>query len=448
MNITLEKNEGAVSGKLIVNIVKADYADKLANSLKKLKQKAQMPGFRKGMVPMSLIQKMYGTEVKADELQKILADGVNNYISDEKLRVLGEPMLSDDNEAADVAAKDDFVFKFDLAFSPEISVKLDGRTSVDYYNIEIDDETVQRQVDTFRRQNGHNVDAKTFSEEDMLKGTLRENGPMAEPIEIKDATLMPRFFANEEQKALFKAAKKGADIAFNPSKAYEGRAAELASLLKVDKEESEKHNGEFTFHVDSISHFELGELNEQLFNMIYPDGSVKTADDFKAKVKTDVEAQYVQDSDYKFMLDLKEVALKKAGKIELAEDLLKKMVLQNAKTDDGRKQIEEHINEYLDDLRWSMVRNELAKTLEIKIDDAAMVAASKRLIKMQMAQYGILNFPEDQLEQFAQERLKDEKQRENIMNNAVDTAITEAAKKVVKLKEKTVSIADFNKMFE
>ena len=149
MNITLEKNEGAVSGKLIVNVVKADYADKLANSLKKLKQKAQMPGFRKGMVPMSLIQKMYGTEVKADELQKILADGVNNYISDEKLRVLGEPMLSEDNEAADVAAKDDFVFKFDLAFSPEISVKLDGRTSVDYYNIEVDDETVQRQVDTF-----------------------------------------------------------------------------------------------------------------------------------------------------------------------------------------------------------------------------------------------------------------------------------------------------------
>lgn len=448
MNITLEKNEGAVSGKLIVNIVKADYADKLANSLKKLKQKAQMPGFRKGMVPMSLIQKMYGTEVKADELQKILADGVNNYISDEKLRVLGEPMLSDDNEAADIAAKDDFVFKFDLAFSPEISVKLDGRTSVDYYNIEVDDETVQRQVDTFRRQNGHNVDVKTFSEEDMLKGTLRENGPMAEPIEIKDATLMPRFFANEEQKALFNTAKKGADIVFNPSKAYQGRAAELASLLKVDKEESEKHNGEFTFHVDSISHFELGELNEQLFNMIYPDGSVKTADDFKAKVKADVEAQYVQDSDYKFMLDLKEVALKKAGKIELAEDLLKKMVLQNAKTDDSRKQIEEHINEYLDDLRWSMVRNELAKTLEIKIDDAAMVAASKRLIKMQMAQYGILNFPEDHLEQFAQERLKDEKQRENIMNNAVDTAITEAAKKVVKLKEKTVSIADFNKMFE
>ena len=271
---------------------------------------------------------------------------------------------------------------------------------------------------------------------------------MAELVEVKDASLMPRFFVDDKQKALFKGAKKGADIVFTPSKAYEGRVAEMASLLKLDKEEAEKHNGEFTFHIESISHFELGELNEQLFTMIYPDGNVKTAADFKAKVKADVEAQYAQDSDYKFMLDLKDVALKKAGKIELAEDLLKKMVLQNAKTEDGHKQIEEHINEYFDDLRWSMVRNELAKSLDVKIDDAAMMAASKRLIKMQMAQYGIFNFPDSQLEQFAQERLKDEKQRENIANNAMDAAITEAAKKVVKLKEKTISIADFNKMFE
>ncbi|MBP5628312.1 MAG: trigger factor [Bacteroidaceae bacterium] len=448
MNITLEKNEGAVAGKLIVNIVKADYEEKLAASLKKMKQRAQMPGFRKGMVPMSLIQKMYGTEVKADELQKILADKVNKYINDEKLRVLGEPMLSDDNEAADVAGKDDFEFKFDLAFSPEINIKLDGRTIVDYYNIEVDDETVQRQIDAYRRQNGKNVDADVFSEEDLIKGTLTENGPMVEPIKIEEATLMPRFFANDKQKALFKKAKKGADIVFNPSKAYEGRANELASLLKVDKDEAEKHTSDFTFHIDSISHFELGEVDEQLIKMIYPDGSVKTVDEFKAKVKADVEAQYQQDSDYKFMLDLKSVVMKKVGKVELAEDLLKKMVLQNAKTEEGKKQIEENIGSYLDDLRWSLVKNELTKSLDIKVDDAQLMAASKRLIKMQMAQYGILNFPDEQLEQFATERLKDEKQRENIINNAIDTALTDAAKKAVKLKEKAISIADFNKMFE
>lgn len=148
------------------------------------------------------------------------------------------------------------------------------------------------------------------------------------------------------------------------------------------------------------------------------------------------------------MLDLKSVAMKKVGKVELAEDLLKKMVLQNAKTEEGKKQIEENIGSYLDDLRWSLVKNELTKSLDIKVDDAQLMAASKRLIKMQMAQYGILNFPDEQLEQFATERLKDEKQRENIINNAIDTALTDAAKKAVKLKEKAISIADFNKMFE
>lgn len=447
MNISLERADGAASGKLIVNIVKADYEDKLAAALKKLKQRAQMPGFRKGMVPMSLIQKLYGTEAKAEELQHLLADSVNNYISNEKLKVLGEPMLSEDNDPADVANKDDFEFKFDLAFAPEVSVKLDGRTTVDYYNIDVDDDTVQKQIDGFRRQNGHNVDADTFSEEDLIKGTLKEVGPMPEPVSIDDATLMPRFFADDKQKALFKGAKKGADIVFYPRKAYEGRDAEMASLLKLDKEEAVKHEGEFTFHINEISHFELGEVNEELFRMIYPEDTPKNAEEFKARVKADVEGQYREDSDFKFMLDLKEVAMKKAGKVELAEDLLKKMVLQNAKTEDGRKQIEEHIDEYLNDLRWSLVRNELMKSLNVKVDDACMMAAAKRLIKMQMAQYGLINLPDQQLEQFAAERLKDEKQRDQIANSAVESAITEAAKKVVKLKEKTVSIADFNKMF-
>lgn len=445
MNISLERAEGAVAGKLIVSIVKADYQDKVAASLKKMKQRAQMPGFRKGMVPMGMIQKMYGTEAKAEEIQNILADAVNNYISDEKLRVLGEPMLAEDNEPADIAVKDDFEFKFDLAFSPEVSVKLDGRTSVDYYNIEVDDDAVQKQIDGFRRQNGKHVSAETFSEEDLVKGTMLENDG---DIKIEEATLMPRFFVGEDQKAIFATAKKGEDIVFNPSKAYEGRDAELASLLKVDKEEAVKHTGDFTFHINEINHFELGEVNEELFKLAYPDGSVKTEEEFTARIKSDVEAQYKQDSDYKFMLDLKEVAMKKAGEMPLADDLLKKMVMQNAKTEETRKQIDEHIADYLNDLRWSLVRNELTQSLGVKVDEAALIEASKRLIKIQMAQYGIMNFPEDQLEQFAKERLNDEKQRDNIVNNAIDFAIVAAAKGVVKLKEQTVSIADFNKMFQ
>ncbi len=445
MNIKFDKTEDATAAKLTLSIEKADYQDKVTASLKKLKQKAQMPGFRKGMVPMSLVQKMYGTEVKADEIQKLIADNVNAYISDEKLRVLGEPMLADDNEPADIEGKEDFEFKFDVVLAPEVSVKLDGRTTVDYYNIEVDDAAVQQQIDGFRRQNGQHISAETFSEEDLVKGTMTEKDG---DIVIEEATLMPRFFVADEQKALFADAKKDGDVVFNPSKAYEGRDAELASLLKLDKEEAVKHTGDFTFHVTEINHFELGEVNEDLMKAVYPDGSVKTEEEFKARVKADVQAQYAQDSDYKFMIDLKQVALKKAGEVKLADDLLKKMVLMNAKNAENAKQMEEHIGEYIDDLRWSLVRTELTKSLEVKVDDAALLDASKRLIKIQMAQYGIMNFPEEQLEQFAKERLADEKQRDHIINTAIDNALVEAAKKVVKLKEQTVSIADFNKMFE
>lgn len=448
MNIKFDKTEDATAAKLTLSIEKADYQDKVAASLKKMKQRAQMPGFRKGMVPMSLVQKMYGTEVKADEIQKLIADNVNNYISDEKLRVLGEPMLADDNEPADIEHKEDFEFKFDVVLAPEVSVKLDGRTSVDYYNIEVDEAAVNQQIDGFRRQNGQHIDAETFSDDDLVKGSLAENKEGEDAIKLDEVTLMPRFFANEEQKALFAGAKKGADLVFCPAKAYEGRESELAALLKVEKEAAAAHDGEFTLHINEISHFELGELNEDLIKAVYPDGSVKTIEEFQARVKADVQAQYAQDSDYKFMLDLKQVALKKAGDVKLAEDLLKKMVLMNAKDAENAKQMEEHIGEYLDDLRWSLVRTELSKSLDVKIDEAALLEASKRLIKIQMAQYGIMNFPEEQLEQFAKERMNDEKQRDHILNTAIDNAIVDAAKKVVKLKEQTVSIADFNKMFE
>lgn len=448
MNISLERPEGATSGMLTVSIAKSDYQDNVTASLKKMKQKAQMPGFRKGMVPMSLIQKMYGTEVKAEEIQKLLSDSVNKYINDEKLNVIGEPMISDNNDQVDIVAAEDFDFKFDLAFAPEVSIKLDGRTTVDFYNIEIDDEAIKKQIEQYSRQNGAHVDADTYSENDLLKGSLVENTEGEGAVNIEEVSLMPNFFSNDEQKAAFASAKKGDAILFNPSKAYEGRDSELASLLKLDKEEAVKHTGDFVFHVNEISHFEPAKVDETLFKAVYPSAEIKNVDDFSARIKEDMAEQYKQDSDYKFLIDLKEVAMKKAGELPLAEDLLKKMVLLNAKSEETKKQIEEHFADYIKDLRWSLVRNELVKTLEVKIDDVAMLEASKRLIKIQMAQYGIMNFPEEQLNQFAAERIKDSKTHDTILNNAIDMGIVEAAKKVVKLKESSVSIADFNKMFQ
>ncbi len=448
MNISLERAENAVAGKLTVTVNKEDYQDKVVTSLKKIKQKVQMPGFRKGMVPMGLVQKMYGTEVKAEEIQKLLTDTVNEYIGNEKLNVLGEPMLADDNSQMNIESDEEFNIKFDLVFAPEISVKLDGRTTVDYYNINVDNDAVNKQVEQYSRQNGTHVEADEFTEDDLLKGSLVENAEGENALRIDEVSLMPRFFSNDEQKGLFVSAKKDSDVVFSPSKAYDGREAELASLFKTTKEEAVKHNGDFTFHINVINHFEPAKVDKSLFDAVYHGADIKTEEEFVAKVKSDMEEQYRQDSDYKFLIDLKAVAMKKAGELPLAEDLLKKMALQNTKSEETKKQIEEHFADYLTDLRWSLVRKDLVKSFGIKIDEAAMMSASKKLIRIQMAQYGILNLPEEQLEQFAAERIKDSKAYDGILTNAIDSALVNAAKKVVKLKESSVSITEFNKMFE
>ena len=275
-----------------------------------------------------------------------------------------------------------------------------------------------------------------------------ENAEGENAVSLEEVSLMPRFFNNEEQKKLFESAKLNDKIVFNPSVAYEGRDAELASLLKLDKEEALKHNGEFTFEVKEISHFEPAEVDDNLIKAVYTDGSVKTVEEFKERVKADVEEQYKQDSDYKFMIDLRDVMMKKVGDIALAEDLLKKMVLLNAKTEETKKQVEEQFDNYLKDLRWSMVRNEIVKSLGVKIDDAQLVETSKRMVKIQMAQYGITNLPAEYLEQFASERLKDPKMHDTIVNNAIDFAIISAAKDVVKLNNKKVTVAEFNDLFK
>lgn len=449
MDIKFEKSTDAVKGQITLEIKQADYADKLKDSLKKLRRKAQMPGFRPGMVPMGLIQKMYGNEAKAEEIQKTIAQSLNKYITDEKIPVLGEPLFSEDNKPADIENKDDFVFKFDVALRPEVSVKPEELSAIPYYNIQVDEDTVNKQIDAYRRQTGHNEDAQSYSEGDMLHGSLKENVQEGQQgINLEDVALLPTYFANDEQKALFKDAGKDADIVFTPAKAYEGRDNELASILKQPKEEALKHTGEFTYHINKIDHFVPGELNETLFHTIYPDRDIKTAEDFTAKVKSDIQAQYNQDSDYKFLLDLRDAALKKTGEFPLAEDLLKKMALANTKDENEAKQIDDHFSDYLNDLRWTLLRNDLLKSLNVKVDDTALKETSKRLIKLQMAQYGILNIPEQTLDQFAEERLKDEKQRDNIVNNAINDAMVKEAKKVVKLKEQDISIADFNKMFD
>lgn len=452
MNVSLEKTDD-VTGKLTVKLEKADYADNVEKALKNLRQKANMPGFRPGMVPMGMIKKMYGNEVKAEEINKTLSTAVNNYIKEQKLQLLADPLVSENQKELDIVGAEEFEFAFDLGLAPQVAVELTDKDEIPYYDIEVDDKTVDRQVENYRRQGGKNIEADVYDgDNDLLRGTLIElsddGSEKADGLKVEKASLMPKFFSNDEQKALFKDAKKNDDIVFNVNKAYDGKESEVASLLKIQKEDVANHTGNFKYNVAEISRFQMAEINQDLFDLAFGKDTIKNEEEFRNRIKSDIEAAYVLDSDYKFLMDLRDYADKKAGEIKFPEEILKRFLLNNAKKEDDKNNIDDILKRYISELRWNLVRTRLAENAKVKIDDNAVKDTAREMVKIQFSQYGINNIPAETLDKYADEMLKNENQQDNIISRSIDKAITEAYKSIVKLEHKKVSIEEFNKMFE
>ena len=441
-----------VNAKLTVKVVKADYEDKVKGALKKLKQRAQMPGFRPGMVPMSLIQKMYGVEVKADELQKTISEGINNYIKEQKLDLITSPLNDDANEKLDVEKADDFEMTFDLGLTPAFEVEATDKDKIDYYNIEVDDKMVDQQVDSFRRNHGKMEEVDEYQDGDLLRGSLTEldaeGKPLAEGIKVEETSLMPKYFANDEQKKLFEGAKAGADIRFNVSKAYEGKGAEIASMQHIKQEEVANHQGDFTYHVNTVSRMKLADVNQALFDSVLGKDVVKDEKDFREHLRQSMAEVYEEDSNYKFILDAKQYFLGKVGKVTFPEEIMKREILLNAKTDEDKNKVEDTFPRLLEDRLWALICAKLMKQLNVKIDDDTIHDAAKVVARSQFAQYGLNNVPDEYIENYAKDMLKDEKQYDRLVGRAIDHELTKALKTAVKLNEKKISVADFNKLFE
>ena len=279
MNVSLEKTDD-VTGKLTVKLEKADYAANVEKALKNLRQKANMPGFRPGMVPIGMIKKMYGNEVKAEEINKTLSTAVNDYIKEQKLQLLADPLISENQKELDIVGAEDFEFAFDLGLAPQVAVELTDKDEIPYYDIIVDDKVVDSQIENYRRQGGKNIEADVYDgDNDLLRGTLIElsddGSEKADGLKVEKASLMPKFFSNDEQKALFKDAKKNEDVVFNVSKAYDNKESEIASLLKIQKEEVANHTGNFKFNIAEISRFQMAELNQDLFDLAWGKGRGK-----------------------------------------------------------------------------------------------------------------------------------------------------------------------------
>lgn len=452
MNILFE-NPDKVNGLMTVTVEDADFKDNVEKTLKDYRKRANFPGFRPGMVPMGLIKKQFGPSVKMDTLNKYVGEQIYNYIRENKIQMLGEPLPSEKQEPVDIEKDGPYTFMFDIAVAPEFKIELNGDTKIAYYEIQADDKLIDQQVDMFASQLGSYEKADSYDGEqrDMLKGDLREldadGNTKEDGITVEGAVMMPEYIKVDDQKKLFDNAKPGDIITFNPRKAYPDNDSEVANLLKINRDAVKDVEADFSYQVIEINRFKKADVNQALFDQVFGKDTVKSEEEFRGKIAEGLKPQLQANSDYKFMLDVRKYAEDKVGELTFPDALLKRIMLLNNK-DKGEEYVEKNYDESIKQLKWHLIKEQLVAANNIKVEDADVKAAAKEAARMQFAQYGMNNVPEEYLDNYADEMLKKRDSAANFVDSAVEKKLVDALKGVVSLDKKTVTLDEFNELMK
>ena len=427
-----------------LTIEPADYQDEVQKQLKQVRQKAQIPGFRPGMVPLGLVKKMYGKGVLADVLNKLVGENLQKHIEDNKLAILGDPMPNNElTPNIDMDEQDTFTFAFDIAVAPEFDAKLTGKNKLTEYKIEVTDEMVQRQAESYAARYGEYVEVDAAKEGDILRGTLTEQKEGG--IVKENAILNPQYMQDKKQQKLFAKVKKGDVITFNPMKAY-GSEVEVSSMLSITKEQAEGLESDFTFEIQSITRHEAAKIDGELFAKVYGENAPKDEAEFRARIKAEIKQNMAEDSKYKFGLDAKAAILKKMEKVAFPEAFLRRWVLA---TNDKmtEEQLDKDFPQMLEELKWHLAKDQLLKAFGIEIQKEDVEAYAKEVARMQFMQYGMMHVEDKYLESFAQDMLKKEDQLRGIVERVAENKIYDALRGVAKIEEKAISHEEFGKLF-
>ena len=447
MKISFE-NPDKVNGLLTITVEEADYQASVEKTLKDYRKKANYPGFRPGMVPMGLIKKQYGASAKMDAINKLIGEQIYKYMQDNKIQMLGEPLPSEKQEAQDLEKPAPYTFAFDIAVAPEFKIELNGHNKIDHYTIIVDDALIDRQVEMFTSRNGTYEKAESYEDNDMLKGDLREldekGNTKEDGITVEAASILPNYIKDEAQKALFNGAKLGDIITLNVSKAFENEA-EIASLLKVERDRVKDIKSDFSYQITDIQRYKKHPVDQELFDSLFGKDTVKSEKEFREKIAEGLKEQLAVDADYKFILDVRAYCEKKVGKLQFPDALLKRIMLNNNK-DKGEEFVEKNYEQSVKELTWHLIKEQLVADNQIKVNDEDVLNAAKETARVQFAQYGMNNVPDEYVENYAKEILKKRENVDGLVDRAVDIKLTDALKKVVKLNEKEISLDDFNKM--
>lgn len=449
MNIVKE-NVDTLNAILKVTVDQGDYQERVAKALGDFRRKAKIDGFRPGMVPAGMINKLYRKPVMAEEINKIVSDALSTYIYDEKIKLLGEPMPSEKHQKSiDWDADTTFEFAFELGLSPEIDLKLTARDKVPYYELKIDEELRNNYLSSYRRRYGKMMPGEVAGEEDVMRGKveqLSEDGsPMENGIAVDDAFVSLRTITDEEQKAKFVGAKVGDIIDFDIRKTF-SNDTDLSAMLKIKKEEVAKLTPSFRFIPNEVRSFVDADIDQELFDKVYGEGTITSEEDFNARIDSDIRVNLTKESDFKFLIDIKEKLIDKA-KIELPSEFLKRWLLAVNEGKFTMEQIDKDFDHFASDLKWQLIRDHIAIEHEIKIEEADVLEKAKEFAIDQFKNYGFMNVPDSEVENFAQRILSNKEEDRRIREKLLEDKVVEVLKSTVKLDTKEVTTKEFDQLF-
>ena len=452
MNVNFEQID-AVNGMLTVELKREDFAADVNKEVAQMGVRHPLKGFRPGKAPKSLLMKFYGPSVTADVVDRMVGRAVYDYIRENKLQILGEPLPNEDTKV-DIMKDEEMTFKYDLGMAPAIELKLNKRINVPYYNIEVTDQMIDDAIAHDRKRLGTLVDGEESDKESMLRGSMaeldeqgndKENG-----IKVERTVISPRYMADDDEAAKFVGVKVGDTFTFNPHKAYNGNTAELSGLLNVDRADADVKS-DFRITIEEIKVNKDAEMNEEFFKgVLGTETDVKDEAAFREAMRDMIAKANIPESNYRFTVDAQRILTDKAGEMPLPEEFLKRF-LKLRREQDEKQNVEvtdEEAQNMFKQLRWQLVKDHLAQALEIKVEKEDIDTAAFIFAQQQLSQYGIYNAPEDLIKQQAERFMQDDRSRDAIQEHALDNKFYAAVKEAVKVNEKSISVEDFRKLYE
>ena len=420
---------------LTVTVAHDDYAEAEKKELQRCKRTAEFKGFRKGMVPMSLIQKVYGERVLGEVVNKVLSDAINNFVKENNIKMVGEALPSEDQPEIEWKSGNDFTFKFDIATTSEVNFELSKDDKVKVYEIKVSAEAKKEMKDNLLRQFGSLTDAEQAGEDDFVIVDFAQEGKTVEGsyVGVKNV--------EGEAKSKFLGAKVGDQFDVNVNEAFTNES-DRAYMLKVKKEELASLAPEFHVTVKEVKTFAPAEENQETYDKIFGENQVHNAEEFDKAVTARLEENYKQESDYKLSNDLREYLVKKAD-IKLPEEFLKRWLFNINDGKFSKEEIEKEAPAFFEDFRWQMVRGYIMQKLDLKIEEKDVHEAAQAYVAYQYASYGMGNVPEAILKDSVARVLQDENTSRRIVENVEATKVIEAVKGAVTLKAEKVSVEDF-----